>query len=348
MLLESVRDLKHALSTAIAEKAMAEEAIDLPMLAQARALSAHMHTGRRRHHAAPSRVGPHAVSLGVAPTGRGFRLAVRVYERDAVDGPEVERIRVAASGEVDVRYVGRITKQAHHVPWNRLRVRPLEIGSSVGHFRVTAGTLGCFVRSRNGSPVLALSNNHVLADEDRGKKGDAIIQPGPADGGSDLTDCIGMLANYEPVRKADGPTYVDCAVAALGEGIDCDPAMIRGIGRLQGLGPRMRKRGDLVRKLGRTSGVTRGRVAAFELDGVRVAMEFGTQYFDDQIEIEGLDGPFSEAGDSGAIIVDQDYQAVGLLFAGSFAGHRRGDGGLSYANPMDRIMNSLNVNLVLA
>src|SRR5436309_1367966 len=40
------------------------------------------------------------------------------------------------------------------------------------------GTLGCFVRLASGSDA-ALSNNHVLAGENRGRKGqDRILQPG--------------------------------------------------------------------------------------------------------------------------------------------------------------------------
>jgi hypothetical protein len=56
--------------------------------------------------------------------------------------------------------------------------RPLRIGGSVGHFKITAGTLGCFVRARIGDALHILTNNHVLADENRAKVGDAILQPG--------------------------------------------------------------------------------------------------------------------------------------------------------------------------
>jgi hypothetical protein len=51
-------------------------------------------------------------------------------------------------------------------------------GTSVGHYRITAGTFGCLVR--RGGDVFILSNNHVLADVNDGQEGDAILQPGPA------------------------------------------------------------------------------------------------------------------------------------------------------------------------
>ena len=93
----------------------------------------------------------------------------------------MEDLTKLAKGEVDVRYIGLVEKRAG--PWHRQRRRPLCIGCSVGHFNVTAGTLGAFVRPRGGGPLAILSNNHVLANENRGKKGDDILQPGAIDDG---------------------------------------------------------------------------------------------------------------------------------------------------------------------
>src|SRR5207247_1162936 len=42
------------------------------------------------------------------------------------------------------------------------KMRPAEGGVSIGHYRITAGTLGVLAR-RGGRPVI-LSNNHVLAN----------------------------------------------------------------------------------------------------------------------------------------------------------------------------------------
>ena len=111
-----------------------------------------------------------------------FALAVRVQQRALEHSREVERITQHARGEVDVRYVGVVRKRA--TPWHQQRCRPLRIGCSVGHFKVTAGTLGAVVRPRGGGPLGVLSNNHVLANENRGKRGQAILQPGRYDGGA--------------------------------------------------------------------------------------------------------------------------------------------------------------------
>ena len=73
-----------------------------------------------------------------------------------------------------------------------------------------------------------------------------------------------------------------------------------------------------VEKVGRTTGHTRGRITAVEVDGVAVQYDEAVHRFDDQIEIEGLTGAFSAGGDSGSVIWrSRDRAPLALLFAGS-------------------------------
>jgi hypothetical protein len=68
--------------------------------------------------------------------------------------------------------------------------------------------------------------------------------------------------------------------------------------------------------------------------------------FDDQIEIEGAgSGPFSQGGDSGSLIVDDDLMALALLFAGGDQGGSN-DQGLTYANPIQTVFDALGVDLL--
>jgi hypothetical protein len=102
-----------------------------------------------------------------------------------------------------------------------------------------------------------------------------------------------------------------------------------------------------VAKLGRTTGLTRGRVTAFELDNVVVGYDLGNLRFDDQIEIEGAGtDPFSDGGDSGSLIVDSDLRGVALLFAGGDQGGTNGRG-LTYANPLQDVLDHLAVDLLV-
>jgi hypothetical protein len=50
---------------------------------------------------------------------------------------------------------------------HRFRIRPAPGGVSVGHFAITAGTLGCLALGLNpprNNRLMVLSNNHVLAN----------------------------------------------------------------------------------------------------------------------------------------------------------------------------------------
>jgi hypothetical protein len=293
---------------------------------------------------------PPTIALGVshAPGRRKnqFVLAVRVQERRLENSREVETIKQQAKGEVNVQYIGVPTKQAG-VPWTQRKVRPLKIGCSIGHHKITAGTLGGFVRSRDDGSVLILSNNHVLANENKGRKGDPILQPGFIDGDKNPKDRVGALLRFVRLKR-EGANLVDCAVATIDPGIEFDPRTITGVGKLAGLGDAILAEGDAVSKVGRTTVKTDGRLTAFELDDVVVRFDTGLLRFDGQIEIEGAgDDPFSRGGDSGSLIVDTDRRAVGLLFAGGDLGGTNGKG-LTFANPLRSVLDALKVDLVFA
>jgi hypothetical protein len=96
---------------------------------------------------------------------------------------------------------------------NTGRYRPAPGGVSIGHFEITAGTLGVVVRDRSTGDRLILSNNHVLANSNDADIGDPIIQPGNADGGSVPADTIAHLERFEPIRFTSEPGT--CSIASL-------------------------------------------------------------------------------------------------------------------------------------
>ena len=287
-----------------------------------------------------------SLALGIAQqSATNFRIAVRAQRRELLDGREVNLIRRQAKNEVDVRYIGPVVKRA--TPFVQQRHRPLQIGISVGHKDITAGTIGCFVRRPGESGTFVMSNNHVLGNENKGKVGDAVLQPGRVDGGTEAADPIGTFAGRVRFKKT-GVNLVDVAVAKVKSGIGHDARTIRGLGKLAGLGPDFVDVGAEVAKLGRTTGLTRGTVTAFELDNVVVGFDMGNLRFDNQVEIEGSgDEPFSRGGDSGSLIVDAGTRlAVALLFAGSELGGGNGLG-LTYANPIHAVLGQMKVELLL-
>jgi hypothetical protein len=348
MKLASVRDLKEELK----QKPKLPQAYAAAFAAP-RAMTAafdEAHTRSPQHN---------LISLGVAP-GRSsgdFRLGIRIHVAERAKAVAMaQELTRAAKGECDLRIIPHVAKRGGPSPeWFTKHRRPLEAGISIGHFRITAGTLGFFVRDDDG--VYILSNNHVLADVNRGQPGDPILQPGPYDERRVRNrklrqeDIVGVLDRFVPISFSRS-NVVDCAIAEI----------FKGIGRVDGRTRAIRKHvkgtkpvtvDDLhlpVFKAGRTTGITRGRITQVEVDRLRVDMGAGskerTALFSDQFEIEGPSPRkrFSAGGDSGSLIVDAQGFARGLLFSGGPDTHGND---LTYASQIEVVLKKLGVTLVV-
>lgn len=292
----------------------------------------------------PSGAPNYAVSLGVAVRPKGnYGVAVRV-QASRGSQPTAERLRemFAGKADIDFRMIGTVRA---YKPWYQDISRPLCIGPSVGHYQITAGTLGAFVTVRRKSGTFMLSNNHVLANVDNATRGDRILQPGPID---NLAPSQLIAGTFESavVLKKTAPNQVDCAIAKINDNIDIEPRELWNVGLLAGTATPYDSDTELVFKIGRTSGLTWGRITAIELDPIEISMGSIVHAFNGQIEIEGTGvSPFSKPGDSGSLVVDPQYKAIGLLFAGSTTGGRNGKG-LTYANPIDDVLDKLKASLV--
>lgn len=225
---------------------------------------------------------------------------------------------------------------------------------------LSVGTLGFFVNDEQGRLYL-VSNNHVIANENNARKGNAIVQPGTldlTDTELELMDTLDRLRNRLRIGKLSAwvdiqfPTTdqmlfneVDCAIAEVEENRRSmtDVARIGLGGKSRGLGPNFRINSDTgqvtgstrVFKAGRTTGWTEGDVIALNVL-VDVEYDAGVARFQNQIAIrptEDNGGPFSAAGDSGSGIYNMDHQLVALLFAGSAT--------RTLANPARTVMKKL-------
>lgn len=285
------------------------------------------------------------VALGVARGSRpgDVRLAVRMQRHSLERSASlIEKIEQRSRGEADIRFVGRISKTA--LPWYRQRLRPLQPGSSVGHFGITAGTVGAIVKHGPSGEYAILSNNHVLANENDATIGDAILQPGNFDGGKRPKDSVAKLLKWVDLstKKAN---LLDAAIAGIAKSVDVDQLNYQGIGQLAGVRTLPPVLGMAVAKVGRTTGLTRGRISAIEMDKVVVDYDLGALSFDDQIEIESTEPhSFSAGGDSGSLILDDQNRGCALLFAGSETGGPDGHG-LTYANPIGIVLTKLAIEL---
>jgi hypothetical protein len=305
----------------------------------------HVHATRKllrdevaaRKSALPATEPPPSIALGIEGNRGNYRLAVRIQAATPGMQTNIDRILTAAHGEASVKVVGRVVKQ--HSSWQKTKLLPLRIGCSVGHSRITVGTLGGFVELLERAGPCILSNNHVLADENRASLGDPILQPSLSDGGRSPQDEVAILAKLVPLT-AGGKNLVDAAAAILQENISADFGTLTGQGALQGVRSEPLEGQERVFKIGRTTGLTQGHVSAFEVDDVWIQYDIGLLGFDRQIEIAPVGGsPFSLGGDSGSLVVDESLRAVGLLFAGN-------DVDVSYANPIQAVLETLGARML--
>jgi hypothetical protein len=243
----------------------------------------------------------------------------------------------------DVMQVGHL--RAMQTPTDRWR--PAPGGVSMGHYQVTAGTFGTVVRDRATGDRLILSNNHVLANSNAANPGDPVLQPGAADGGTVANDTIAHLERFCPIEFGASPPVCPTAIGAANlanalarlmgskhrfEVFQSDPTAVNlvdaavarplddgdildeilQIGVVDGTTPA--GLGMSVRKSGRTTGLTTGRIILLD-STVSVSYGIGrVARFEQQIVTSAM----SQGGDSGSLLVAGDtLQAVGLLFAGS-------------------------------
>lgn len=247
------------------------------------------------------------------------------------------------------------------------RWRPAPGGISIGHYKITAGTLGAVVRDRNSGARLILSNNHVIANSNDADTGDQILQPGPIDGGTQERDTIAYLERFCPIEFATEPGTCDIAdtYARFGNSVagllgskhrvyikQSDPQAVNlvdaavakpisdnvvldeilDIGTIEGSEEGFL--GMSVRKSGRTTSFTTGQI---NLISATVDVNYGgnrTARFENQL----VSGPMSQGGDSGSLLVAGDsLHAVGLLFAGSNQS--------TIFNPIQAVLDCLEVTI---
>lgn len=190
------------------------------------------------------------------------------------------------------------------------RHRPVPLGVSIGHVEGETGTSGFLVK-RDGD-LFIVSNNHILARENQGRKGDAVIQPGPYDGGV-RGDEFAQLSDWIDLDFRGGANWADVAIAATDMSAVSSRAF-RGpaiADTLASIAPQRR-----VWKCGRTTDLTHGRVGDISAS-VRVRYPRGRALLKDQILVQGeRSGRFAAGGDSGSLIIDAaENQPLALLCA---------------------------------
>jgi hypothetical protein len=229
-----------------------------------------------------------------------------------------------------------------------------------------AGTLGALVQDGSNREYL-LSNNHVLARSDHASVGDTIVQPGLIDnnctplGEGPGAAAVGSLTGWLALNSSQ--TNADAAIAQVATGAVDPSGSILELGGRQADGtlaaapPGISSTGGrgaaaglglVVAKSGRTTGLTCGTVSAVNLDvtvdyylDCAETRAYLTKTFTNQVGLSG--NQFSDAGDSGALVVDAaNAEPVGLYFTGGVDG-----AGVSQAvaSPAAEVLNELSAQV---
>lgn len=218
----------------------------------------------------------------------------------------------AAAQQVTVPYIGISIQEL------RQRRRPAIGGDSVAHYLFPIGTIATAVRDRTYRGVnYVLSCNHVIGRLNGALLGDAVLQPAPYDGGAYPQDLIANVSRFVTLRFDPGSSNkVDAAIAyaRLGQVLP----QVAWLGEVNGVKRIARVRiGDVVRKVGRSSGLTTGKVvginASVKINYASLGYGNRTALFRQQL----LTRTMCSYGDSGSLLLDTDNAGVGLLFAGS-------------------------------
>ena len=236
-----------------------------------------------------------------------------------------------------------------------IQTPPIQLGTSggwrydVANGYCCGGTLGSLVSI--GGDLHILSNYHVLEADivDGGNglvatKDDPVIQPGLIDVGCVATNAqdVATLVKYISLPGNN----VDAAVAKIITGMVDESGAILEIGTISSTTVAA-DIGQLVKKSGRTTGLTRSAVSG--LNGT-VSIVYDNECaggaafnvtFTGQILITNQASKFLAGGDSGSLMVedvDTNPRAVGLLFAGSRS--------IAVANPIDHVLAFLGATMV--
>ena len=258
-------------------------------------------------------VGMHesVVGVGVTPGRDSIVVYVRGDIRatpdrldvpDAIGGYPIQIVPATTDARPPV-YVGAAPRTRH---------RPVCGGVSAAHHETPAGTLGAIVYDRETRGPRFLSNNHVFAQcssdvSARASVGDPILQPSSMDGGGS-SDVVGTLDRWVPYRVR-GKNYVDAAIATPGGAVAVDPRILINGEMVRVAGTRPVSSRTRVKICGRTSGCGWGDVVDWDFSTVMTYPTGERIIYSDQLLITL---PVEE-GDSGALLLDEDNYAIGLL-----------------------------------
>ena len=244
-----------------------------------------------------------------------FCFRVYVHEKKAKKNiPDSQLIPKEIQGvKTDVL----IVREEKFIAEDNSKYRPLQGGIQIGNNKSSSiGTLGCIATLDADGSIVLLSNHHVLF-AGSGGIGDKVGQP------THSSCCCCTCNEIGIILDGEKNATVDCAIARItsNEGFTNE---IKDIGWIAGTN--LAVVGDRVRKRGRTTRLTEGTVT--DVVG--------------KVEITPVAAlpPFASFGDSGSVVINDDNEVVGLLYAIDVATMR-----LGFANHIAAVVARLGITI---
>ena len=218
---------------------------------------------------------------------------------------------------------------------DRAKYRPIKGGIRIerkGSSR--GGTLGCLARLDEDDTVVLLTNAHVVGIPEGGLDGDDndMIELGqPCHTTSCCCTCNDIAITLHGVRN----NHLDFAIARIKQGIQVN-AEIEEIGPITGVAAAMMV-GENVHKRGKTTGHTQGMISKLMMNGMGVV---------ERIEVKKNMGNdrFSEPGDSGSALLNDNDEIIGLHRAGTNGPTVVAPNFLSISTPIQLVLSTLTTN----
>jgi hypothetical protein len=281
-----------------------------------------------------------------------------VYVSKGFNAKQIEKLPMSFDGHAleyragSIGQIGGLPPSGLGSPSHYLHKGRVTCGSSLGlGGSMSVGTMGALVRV--GGDLFGLSNNHVIGRCSYAESGHPVLIPGnldispyflkhPFTGGvfeSAAPMIYGAPANVNAAQNLDAALMRivdDSAVSAMQGGSYQTPNVVAPI--VDNMS---------VQKVGRTTGHTRGRVtgkiAGYQSVSYTIPelnQNFNV-FFNEAWIVEGEQGPFSDGGDSGSLVVGEltagHLASVGLVFAGS--------GTISLVVPLGLILSNFNATI---
>ena len=242
---------------------------------------------------------------------------------------------------------------------------PVKMGTSGGwrydlaNGYCCGGTLGSLVQI--GGQKFVMSNYHVLySDIVNGgngrtrQPGDPVVQPGLIDVGCNAANAqnVATLVNGGgSLPDAGNPNAVDVGVAQVTSGMVDETGAILNVGTISA-STRTAAVGLAVKKMGRTTGLTRSTISAIngafsiQYENECAGGASFVQSYQNQIVIANGACSFQNGGDSGSLLLEDvatNPRAVGLCFAGSSICN---GSSIAIANPIGAVLTKIGGTMV--